>query len=252
MKTYVDVGWSQEFKLAQVLLLFQKSDRSYHGSGPPFVTVHDAVHEKDGAVHVGAGHLLTPEALRELLAEAGHEATIEILPERVLARTPDVVVWWSPASQRRMFFSDRNSARAGELNAKEYPHPPLLWRANGRRIWLRALTHNQRPERNAQLYTAPYWNTYDNGSVCTGSMKIPESKGVSVIDKWEESFFRSAFTHAAGVTKHSLYPCDVLEMWKTLQGKQHFPVEYLAPAEQTLEDFVSSDDNTYHNRRRRA
>lgn len=235
-----------------MLLLFQKDNRGYHGSGPPFLTVHDAVHEKDGAVHVGAGRLLTPEALRSLLSEAGHATTIEILPEQVLARTSDVTVWWSPASRRRMFFSDRNNARAGELNGKEYPHPPLLWRASGRRIWIRALAHNRRPDVNVRLYTAPYWNTYDNGSVCTGSMRIPEAKSVSAIAKWEESFFRSAFTHAAGVTKHSLYPGDVLEMWKSLLGKQHFPVKYLSPAGQTLEDFVTSDDTSYQNRRRRA
>lgn len=231
-----------------MLLLFQNKD---HDSAPPFVTVHDAVHEKDGAARVGTGRLLTPQALRSLLAEAGQATPIEILPERVLARTADIIVWWSPASIRPMFFKDVNDARAAELNAKEYPHPPLLWRTRGREIWIRALARNERPQADAQLYTAPYWNTYDNGSLCTGTMRIPETRNVTGIKQWEESFFRSAFTHAADVTKHSLYPGDVLEMWKSLQGKEHFPLEYLSPAEQTLEEFVTSDDNSYQTRLRR-
>jgi len=58
--------------------------------------------------------------------------------------------------------------------------------------------------------------------VCTGSMKIPREKSVAAIDSWEESFFSSEFTHAAGVRKHTRHPRGTLAMWESIQGKKRF------------------------------
>jgi PRTRC genetic system protein B len=249
MKTFVNVGWSHEYKLTQALLLFGKADYNFYPSHQPFVTVHDVAHE-DGTARLGAGHLLTPEMLRRLLSEIGQSSAIEILPEQVIARARGVTVWWAPAKCRRMYFHTHNQdASLHQLNAKEYPHPPLLFRASATNLWIRALGRNERPTSGSKLYVAPYWNCYDTGVVCTGSMKIPESQSPSVISEWEDSFFRSAFTHAAGVTRHTRHPGGVLAMWKSLQGKRRFPPDYLFPIQQTVEEFVACDDNKYQNQR---
>ncbi len=135
-----------------------------------------------------------------------------------------------------------------ELNGKQYPHPPLLFKVSGRNIWVRALAENKRPVAKTKLCMAPYWNCYDNAVVCTGSATIPNQKSVAAIREWERWFFQSEFSHAAGVMKHTLHPRGLLAMWRELQGKKQFPAEYLVPLKQNLEQFVASNDTSYARR----
>jgi PRTRC genetic system protein B len=252
MQSYVSVGWTHEFKLSRALLMYGQSNYNGDPYRHPFVTVHDVVHE-EGDARLGPAQLLTPEMLRTLIEEMGQSQSVEILPENVIARTADVVVWWSPAQVRTMFFSDRGGDKAlRKLNGKRYPHPALLFRASGSHLWIRALRRNERPKPDTKLCMAPYWNCYDNGSVCTGTMHIPQEKSAAVTLKWEQSFFGGAFSHAAGVTKHTRYPEGLLAMWKTLRGKSHFPHQYLVLLKETLEQFVSRDDTSYRNQRQAA
>jgi PRTRC genetic system protein B len=249
MKTYVNVGWSQEFKLNRALLVYGETNYNSYPYRHPFVTLHHVVHE-EGEVRLAAAQLVTPDMLRGLLADLGQSQRIEVLPESVLARTVDTVVWWSPAKTRPMFFSDRGGDKAlGQLNGKAYPHPPLLFKASGTSLWIRALARNERPVADTKLCMAPYWNCYDNAVVCAGTMRIPQQKSLAAIHEWEESFFQSAFSHAAGVTRHTRYPGGVLAMWRSLQGRKQFPAKFLNPLKETLEQFVSSNDTTYGNRR---
>lgn len=101
--------------------------------------------------------------------------------------------------------------------------------------------------RKTKLCMAPYWNCYDNGVVCTGSMQIPREKSVSAIDDWERHFFQSEFTHASGVRKHTRFPNGLLAMWQSLAGKEDFPSEHLVRLRQTLSEFVNDNDHTYQN-----
>jgi PRTRC genetic system protein B len=98
-----------------------------------------------------------------------------------------------------------------------------------------------------KLCLAPYWNCYDNGVCCTGSMKIPQEKSVAAIDRWEESFFQSEFTHASGVRKHVRFRGGFLAMWQSLAGQKAFPAKYLVKLPQTLGEFVRNDDHSYRN-----
>src|SRR4029077_6753223 len=99
MNTCGSIGSSQEFRLSRVLLLYGKS--SYDG-----LTLHEVTHEGEEA-HLGTGYLVTPQMLSHLMNELGESTPTEILPERVLVRTADTIVWWKPAGQAVMFFSDR-------------------------------------------------------------------------------------------------------------------------------------------------
>lgn len=186
--------------------------------------------------------------LIDLMVNLGQSVPIEILPERVIVRTQDTIVWWTPARERTMFFSDRgDDVVLKKMNGKRYPHPPLLFKTSGTHLSVRALLENQRPKSGTKLYTAPYWNCYENGIVCTGTMKIPREKSVAAIEAWEESFFQSEFTHGAGVRNQVGYPGGFLAMWKFLEAKKKFPGRYLVEAKQTLAEFVKSDDHSYRN-----
>lgn len=165
-----------------------------------------------------------------------------------MVRTLDTIVWWTPARERIMFFSDRGGdTELKKLNGKRYPHPPLLFKTWGTHLSIRALLENKRPAAETKLYTAPYWNCYEHGMVCTGTMKIPSEKSVAAIETWEGSFFQSEFTHGAGLRNHVRYPGGFLAMWKSLEGKKKFPSRYLVEAKQTLAEFVNSDDHSYRN-----
>ena len=188
MNTCVSIGSSHEFRLSRVLLVYGKSSYDGFPYRHPFVTLHEVTHEGEEA-HLGTGHLVTPQMLSHLMNELGESTPTEILPERVLVRTADTIVWWKPAGQAVMFFSDRGGDDILKgLNGKRYPHPPLLFKVNGSNLWIRALGANLRPTGKSPLYLAPYWNCYDNGSVCTGTMKIPREKSMTmaqVTHSWE-------------------------------------------------------------------
>jgi PRTRC genetic system protein B len=204
----------------------------------PFVTLHNVIHDDDGA-RLGEGQLATPDMLIHLMVSLGRSVPVEILPERVLVRTADMIVWWSPATDRTMFFSDRGGdATLQRLNGKRFPHPALVFKACGRQLSIRALAKNERPSETTRLSVAPYWNCNDQGFVCTGSMKIPREKSVKAIESWEQSFFQSEFTHAAGGTKQTQFPGGFLAMWLSLARKKEFPSEYLMDATQVLSEFV--------------
>lgn len=186
--------------------------------------------------------------LIDLMLNLGQSVPIEILPERVIVRTMDAIVWWTPARERIMFFSDRGDDPAlKKMNGKRYPHPPLLFKTSGTHLSVRALFENQRPTPETKLYTAPYWNCYENGIVCIGTMRIPREKSVAAIEAWEQSFFQSEFTHGTGVRNLVRYPGGFLAMWKSLEAKGTFPSRYLVAANQKLTDFLNSDDHSYRN-----
>ena len=60
---------------------------------------------------------------------------------------------------RVLFFSDRGGdATLSAMNGKQYPQPPLVFKASGSRLWVRALKADQRPEASTVMHIAPYWN----------------------------------------------------------------------------------------------
>jgi PRTRC genetic system protein B len=247
MNVSVTIGSSQEFRLSRALLLYGKSDYNGYPYRHPFITVHEVIHDNDGT-RLAEGQLVTPKLLSDLMVALGRSAPLEILPERVIVRTADTIVWWMPACTRTMFFSDRGGDEAlKKMNGKEYPQPPLVFKASGSHLWVRAIAKNQRPNSDTKLSTAPHWNCYDNGVVCTGTMTIPREKSVTAIDGWEKSFFQSEFTHAGGIRKHSKYPGGLMAMWQALEGKRQFPTRYLIELNQSLAEFANDNDQSYRN-----
>jgi PRTRC genetic system protein B len=153
-----------------------------------------------------------------------------------------------PAGERVMFFSDRGDDPVlKKMNGKRYPHPPLLFKVRGNQLWVRALEQDKRPDRETQMFVAPYWNCYDNGEVCTGSMKIPRETSVAAIHIWEESFFQSEFTHSSGTGKQTRFSGGFLGMWQSLERKKEFPREYLVESSETLSQFVNHHDHSKRN-----
>jgi PRTRC genetic system protein B len=87
--------------------------------------------------------------------------------------------------------------------------------------------------------SAPYWNTYEDGSVCTGSMRVPTAEvSCSVTAEWERGFFESAFTHPAGAVRLTSYKGGIIPIWTSVLGGAAFPNQHLVSAHETLLQFI--------------
>lgn len=217
MRFSIDVGSELELKLYQAVLLY----RNDHGNRF-MATVHGVVQkETDGTPLLGSGQLLSTAALRELTKQLGTSCPAEFLPETVVARTPELIAWWTPSAVRPMFFRD-GSELAG-ISGKLFPHSALLFVVRNGVLFVRALPKNNRPNPETRLAAAPYWNIDSNGAVCAGTMRSPKSLTVGSIPGWQQAFFQSQFTHPGGAGRLTKRKGGTAALWLSLTGKKVFP-----------------------------
>jgi PRTRC genetic system protein B len=185
MRFSIAVGSELELKLYQAVLLY----RNDHGNRV-MATVHGVAQaDTGGAPALGAGQLLSTAALRELTKQLGTSMQAEYLPDNVVARTPEFIAWWTPASVRPMFF--RQGSEMADVSGKLFPHPALLLAVCNSVLFVRAFPENKRPVAATKLAAAPYWNTDNEGKVCAGTMRIPNSVSVASIPMWQQRSFKA-------------------------------------------------------------
>lgn len=231
MDVRVRIGDNRIFTLKQAVLIYQEGSRA-------FATVHEVKHAPDQAPYLCAGQSVTTGFLETLTKGLGASMAAEVLPENVLARTPEMIAWWSQAQRRLMFFGE-GDPKTKSLSGKMYPHSALVFMIRGRELFVRALAENHRPNSNTRLRNAPYWNTDEQGRVCLGSMRIPDDISVSSLQGWEEAYFASEFTHPSGAVRLTIYSGGFIGLWSSLAGRnRQFPVKLLADSKQTLQEFI--------------
>jgi PRTRC genetic system protein B len=186
MKAQVNLHDQVTLKLQEALMIYG-DERT---QGRSYIT-----HHKVENGQLGPAKPLTAKFIESLAQSAGQTIALEILPENVLVRTADTIVWWTPPQLRPMFFTGTREVEVAHLNGKTYPHPPLVWMATDGQLYVRALLDNERPGAGTHLYVAPYWNVSDAGLICLGSMMRPDTHSTAAIKQWEDSFFASQFTH---------------------------------------------------------
>jgi PRTRC genetic system protein B len=136
-----------------------------------------------------------------------------------------------------MFFGTTQGDMAG-MKGAIFPQPALVWLAMDHSLSIRALKENRRPAADTKLCVAPYWNVYDTGSVCLGSMRAPDASTVASIPQWEQSFYESEFTHG-NVGRLTRHPGGFEGLWKELAGKEEFSTESLIELPETVGEFLS-------------
>ncbi len=233
MQAYVNIGANIEFKLSEAALVYRG------GGNGPFASLHQVKQAENGIPYLTPGEALTTAFLRTLAQGLGARVKPEILPDNVLVRTPDMLVWWAGPQRRVMFFGGTNE-EARKLNGLVFPHPALIFKVAGRDLFVRAVATGSRPSPETPMKTAPYWNT--DIRVCPGSMRVPDNSDVASIAQWEDAFFQSEFTHAAGAIRLTSHPEGFVGLWRSLAGKKSFPVQYLTDAGETLQEFVAGGD----------
>jgi PRTRC genetic system protein B len=230
MKVEVSIGEMHRFELRDALLIYRESRRS-------FITLHAVTAQKQGPPLLGPAQPLTTAFVEDLAESLSGGAVAEVLPESVLAKTDRMIAWWTPRRARRMFF-ENTEGKAQRLNGKLFPQPPLVWRVAHGDLKIRALSENKRPEAQTMLAVAPFWNLSDDGGVCLGSMRCPESTSVASIEAWEQGFYESAFTHA-NVGRLTRFEGGHDGLWAELAGRRRsFPTSALIRLPQTLAQFI--------------
>ena len=166
MQAQIRIGTRRDLKLQNAVLVYRDDSMA-------FATLHEVRADGRKTPYLGPGQALTTEFLRTLAKGLGAAVAPEVLPENVVARTPDLIVWWSRARRRVMFFGGETK-EAKLLNGHTYPHPALVFKVAGRELSVRALQEDARPCADSPLKTAPYWNTDGpEGKVCLGTMQVP-------------------------------------------------------------------------------
>ncbi|MES2267071.1 MAG: PRTRC system protein B [Bacteroidota bacterium] len=160
-----------------------------------------------------------------------------ILPTNILHINPSekgTVLWYTKAQQRQMYF----------VNGLDIPNgmaqvPPMLWFANKNSLTLFALATDRRPTGKTPLHYAPFFNIYEKGNVCMGTVSIDIKNSASVeefIQAWEHYFFNSYFSHSLceNLTKQ-----NIVNLWKDLiNTNKPFPKEVLKKNNKTLKNLL--------------
>lgn len=162
-----------------------------------------------------------------------------LLPKNVLYINPDPVsggiLWYTPPMAHRLHFAKQLDMESGTAST-----PALLWQAGRKRLDIYALTTGSKPTLATKLYHAPFFNVYQNGNVCMGSVAVDIAKSATLeefIAAWEGYFFDSYFSHL--VQEHNPVKGNIVQLWKGLiKTRQPFPAAVLLPTQKKLKDLL--------------
>jgi PRTRC genetic system protein B len=162
-----------------------------------------------------------------------------ILQTNILHINPSInkgaVLWYTKAQRRQLYFVNNLDIPSGMAYV-----PPMVWYANKNSLWVFALATDRRPTEKTPLYFAPFFNIYEDGKVCMGSVSIDIKNSASVEEftsAWEDYFFYSYFSHLLG--QNSPIKGNCVNLWKDLiQTGKPFPKEVLKKNNKTIKNLL--------------
>jgi PRTRC genetic system protein B len=161
-----------------------------------------------------------------------------IQPNKVLYVNPSVsgfAVWFTPQQEVDLYFVDGLNIGSGKAYI-----PAMVWKATKRGLSVYAVKDRSKPTENTVLYHAPYFNIYQNGNVCMGTVAVNTESAIGLEDfmhEWEKYFFNSYFSHT--INGHSGCLTDLAELWKGQVGTgRAFPLKSLNKHPMTLTQLI--------------
>ena len=145
------------------------------------------------------------------------------------------VLWFTKSMKRQLYFTENLEIPNGMAEV-----PAMLWLANKRNLKIFALSSNRRPTEKTELFYAPFFNVYEDGNVCMGTVDVNIQNSTSLEEftkKWEDYFFNSYFSHL--MNEHNPINGNCVNLWKSLiNTKKPFPKEALKKANRTLKNLL--------------
>lgn len=161
-----------------------------------------------------------------------------LLPTTVLSVNPSgqgKVIWCSKPQKVSLFFIEKLGIPNGMANL-----PSLLWKATKNELSVFALKGKRRPTLKTKLYYAPFFNIYESGSICMGTVNIKVARASSLgefMQQWESYFFNSYFSHL--LDDYNPVKGNIIGLWKDIIATDKpFPTEELKPNNRTLKDIL--------------
>lgn len=169
-----------------------------HGndSGSKFCVTRHAIENGKLAL----GDVISIEDLSETIMgmQSHEESTVNkaaptaFIESNIIASSSRILAWHNPRKKQRLFL--KKSTVQVTLPPMLYVYRPAIGNRSAS-LAVFALAANKRPDANTKLYHAPLMNIYSSGTVCLGSMKIPQQMSPNIIGAVEKEFFDSKFTH---------------------------------------------------------
>ena len=162
-----------------------------------------------------------------------------ILPTHILQINPNAengsAIWYTKSMKRQLYFTENLEIPNGMAEV-----PAMLWFANKRSLKIFALANSRRPTEKTELFYAPFFNVYEDGNVCMGTVDVNIQNSNYIeefIEKWEDYFFNSYFSHL--MNEHNPINGNCVNLWKSLiNTEKQFPKEALKQANRTLKNLL--------------
>lgn len=176
---------------------------------------------------------ISEELTRKFLKPSG------LLPKNVLYINPEndgYAIWYTPAQKVSLFFVDSLAI----VNGKAFV-PPLLWKASKNTLYIYAMNTDTEINEQTCLYHAPFFNLYEDGKVCMGTVSVSIKADCLLeefIQEWEQYFFNSYFSHL--IHKQSPVKGNIIQLWqKLVNTPKQFPMKFLLKNGLTIKKLLS-------------
>jgi len=161
-----------------------------------------------------------------------------MVPEQLLFTSQGMdgfAVWYTPAQGKGLKFVSSLGIPDGVANI-----PALVWKASKTELSVYAIRPKDpgRLSPDIPLYHAPFFNIYETGRVCMGTVNTAGKDEMFLedfISLWEERFFNSNFSHT--MQAHVPVKMNIIQLWQGLTGTSRpFPERILKATGRTLKE----------------
>jgi PRTRC genetic system protein B len=162
-----------------------------------------------------------------------------LIPDKVLylhSAGQGFAVWYTPPQKVNLLFKKSLSIPCGEAKI-----PAMIWKADRKDLYVYSFTGKRKPTINTPLFHAPFFNLYEDGRVCMGTVDIEIETNCFLeefMSRWEHYFFDSYFSHViagAGTTKK-----NIVQLWQQQVGSDTaFPENILIKTGRTLKNIIA-------------
>ena len=127
------------------------------------------------------------------------------------------------------------------LNGPPVPLPGLVMHATMGNLRIFAVKGQARPALDTPLYHAPFWNMFNTGAMCQGSVRYPAQVRPQDQPSWEGAFFNSVFTGPSRTDRYIDWSRSYQELLERALKNDTFPEEVLMPTGRTLAQTLGMD-----------